>query len=638
MTTGQIVASAVLALVVWSTTAFGAGGEPKSAPTARTDPHSLGNPDRIRVTRVELELAADFGRKQLSGAATLTVERQPGCPPGTPLDLDTRGLSIESVSAGASDDVLTPATFQLGPEAPVAGETPAAPTHLGTRLRIALPDDARRVRVAYHTGPAASALQWLEPAMTAGGKTPFLFTQSESIHARSWIPLQDSPGVRVTYAATIRVPAGLRAVMSADHRPGDEAKGLYRFDMPQAVPPYLIALAVGDLAFRPLGPRTGVYAEPSVVEAAAREFVDTEAMIAAIEKRYGPYRWGRYDLLVLPPSFPMGGMENPKLTFATPTVIAGDRSLVSLVAHELAHSWSGNLVSNATWSDFWLNEGFTTYIERRVTEDVFGPERAAMERVLSLRDLRREIKGLPKSEQVLHIDLAGRNPDDGVTSVPYDKGALFLETLEQAVGRARFDDFVRGYFDHFAFRSIRTADFEHYLRKHLFSNDGPQGVDIHAWLYEPGLPPGFPQPSSKRLDAAEQAALAWSEGRLAVDRLEAKGWSTQEWLHFLRSCPEKLSAAKMAELDRAFALTDVGNAEIADQWLLMAIRSDYTPASQRLEQFLTSIGRRKFLTPLYGALVKTPEGKARARAIYARARPTYHPMSVEAIDRLLEAD
>jgi leukotriene-A4 hydrolase len=426
-------------------------------------------------------------------------------------------------------------------------------------------------------------------------------------------------------------------VMSADHVQADDEHGIYRFDMPQPIPSYLIALAVGDLAFRTLGPRTGVYAEPSVVAGAASEFVDTEAMIKAVETRYGPYRWGRYDLLVLPPSFPFGGMENPKLTFATPTILAGDRSLVSLVAHELAHSWSGNLVTNATWRDFWLNEGFTVYLERRIIEDVFGPDRAAMEAVLGLRELREELATFPPREQVLHIDLSGRDPDEGMTRIPYEKGALFLTTVEHAFGRERFDTFLRDYFDHFAFQSIRTADFERDLQDKLLKTDSAAAakIDVHAWLHEPGLPPGFPEPKSSRFEGVATAARDWLDGKTSADRLATQGWSTHEWLHFLQSLPLELPPEKMSELDKAFSLTASGNSEITQQWLLMAIRNQYAPADPRLEAFLTSIGRRKFLMPLYGELKKTAEGTTRAKAIYAKARPFYHPIAIESVDRLL---
>lgn len=591
----------------------------------RRDRHSYANAEQVRVKHVDLNLQVDFDRHELRGTATLDFERLPTAPKDAPLVLDTKGLKIEGVTAQTGGSERAPAEFTLGKADPI----------LGAALTVTLPEKATAVTITYRTSPGASALQWLDAGRTAGGKQPFLFTQSEAIHARSWIPLQDSPGVRVTYDATIEAPAGMMAVMSAEHVPAKE--GTFRFRMTRAIPSYLIALAVGELEFRPLGQRSGVYAERPVVESAAYEFADTEAMIGTTEKRYGPYRWGRYDLLVLPPSFPFGGMENPLLTFATPTILAGDRSLVSLVAHELAHSWSGNLVTNATWSDFWLNEGFTVYIERRVVEDLYGPERAAMEAVQGLHDLKEALKKLPTRDQVLHIDLAGRDPDDAVGPVAYEKGALFLTALENAFGREKFDTFLRAYFDHFAFQSITTADFEAYLREHLLSLDSQAAakIDLHAWLYEPGLPPGHPEPKSERFEAVARAAGEWAAGKVAAREIATKAWSTHEWVHFLQALPETLPTDRLAELDAAFDLTARRNSEVAEQWLLIAIRNGYRAADQRLDSFLTTIGRRKYLMPLYGALIKTPEGRKRAEALFARAKPFYHPITTESVARLL---
>ncbi|MEJ7713399.1 MAG: M1 family metallopeptidase [Pyrinomonadaceae bacterium] len=426
--------------------------------------------------------------------------------------------------------------------------------------------------------------------------------------------------------------------MSAQNDPATPRDADYSFRMTQPIPSYLIALAVGDLTFKPLGQRTGVYSEPGMVERAARELSDTEKMIVATERIYGPYAWGRYDLLILPPSFPFGGMENPRLTFATPTILAGDKSLVSLVAHELAHSWSGNLVTNATWRDFWLNEGFTTYLERRIIEEVYGPARREMDAVLGLQSLQEEMATLADKDKILHVDLKGRDPDEGFTGVPYEKGALFLRHLEETFGRPRFDAFVRGYFNHFAFRSITTEEFVAYLKKNLLDrNPQPAAkIQVDEWITLPGIPANAPQPRSEAFTMVEKEADRWLRGEVPATQIQSTSWTTQQWLHFLKYLPADLNEQKMSELDKAFQLTNIGNSEVAFQWLLMSIRRNYETAYPRLDEFLTTVGRRKFIKPLYEALATTPAGLERARAIYTRARKGYHPIAIASIDEVLK--
>ncbi len=582
----------------------------------------------MRSRHLALDVHVSFEKRSLEGTATLSLDRLSA--DATKLIFDTRDLTIHRVETSGDDSLFTEATFEVGESDPI----------LGAPLVITVPPEATEVRVHYATAPNASALQWLEPAQTAGKRRPFLYTQSQAIHARSWIPLQDTPGVRVTYQATVRTPPDLLAVMGAERHANDgesTGEGVHRFEMKQPIPSYLIALAVGDVVFQPISDRTGVYAEPAVLAQAVREFEDVEQMMRATETLYGPYRWGRYDILVLPPAFPFGGMENPRLTFATPTILAGDKSLVSLVAHELAHSWSGNLVTNATWGDFWLNEGFTVYLENRIQEEIFGHARAEMEVMLEVQELKKEMATLEPRDQILHIDLAGRDPDAAVTPVAYIKGMLFLRRLEELVGRERFDVFLRTYFDRFAFQSITTVDFLDYLQHSLLS-DHPKAagqLDISEWINQPGLPDDTPRPTSDALRKVETHAQRWLDGRHPASSLPAGNWTTQEWLHFLRSIPDKVEAEKLHELDNVFQLTRSGNAEIAHQWLLMSVRNEYEPAYPRLEEFLTSVGRRKFLKPLYGELSKTPRGRERARAIYKRARRSYHPISVATVDEIL---
>ncbi|MBX5463506.1 MAG: M1 family metallopeptidase [Steroidobacteraceae bacterium] len=597
------------------------------------DVHTFANVDAFRVRHVNLDLAVDFTARRLAGHADLTVARL-NAKAGT-LILDTRDLDVRSVSL-----------IRLGrPPASLPFELGKPRDFMGRPLEIQVPDDVRGeavVRIDYQTRPEASGLQWLTPEQTAGKKHPYLFSQSQAIHARSWIPLQDTPQVRVTYSATIHAPQGLRAVMSAAHGPADakpDANGLvaYRFEMKEAIPSYLIAIAVGDIEFRAISPRTGVYTEPAVLDAAANEFADLERMVATCEKLFGPYRWGRYDLLILPPSAPFGGMENPRLSFITPTVIAGDRSLVALIAHELAHSWSGNLVTNATWRDFWLNEGFTVYLERRIVEALYGKRRAQMEDALGLQSLQRNLAELEPADQHLAIDLRGRDPDDGVTEVPYEKGKLFLQFLESRVGREELDRFLRAYFDHFAFQSIYTEQFLDYLRETLLAKK-PGAVkesEIRAWVYEPGLPGVAVLPSEEVFAPIDRVRSGWLAGSLATADLPVREWSTQEWLHFLDNMPPQIPPARLDELERTFRLSESRNAEIAHSWFRIAIRNDYEPAYPKLTEYLMTIGRRKLVRPLYEDLMKTPKGAELARSIYARARPGYHPITQSTLDALM---
>ena len=586
------------------------------------DPHSFAKPDEAVVRHIDLDLKVDFGAKQLSGTAALEIENRAGV---SEIYLDSRGLQIEKVTLGTNGEETT---FRLGDEV----------DFLGQPLIIAIEPSTKIVKIEYSTSPDAAALQWLDPEQTAGGKAPFLFTQSQAILARTWIPCQDSPGIRITYSATIRTEPNLMAVMSAENGVEKTPDGVYHFEMPQPIPSYLLALAVGDLAFRPLGARSGVYAEPSVVDKAAYEFEDTEKMIAAAEKLYGPYRWGRYDIIVLPPSFPFGGMENPRLTFATPTVLAGDKSLVALIAHELAHSWSGNLVTNANWDDFWLNEGFTTYFEHRIMEELYGKAYADMLAVLSFQDLEKELHELgPESSKThLHLNLAGRDPDEGMTAIAYDKGYYLLRTIEATVGRDKWDSFLLGYFDKFAFQWMTTEGFVKYLRKELLKGDRSleDKLQLDAWIYAPGIPDNVARAHSDAFTKVEAQRDQWLADTPAA-KLDTAGWTTHHWLHFLRGLPEKLDKKQMTDLDRAFGLSKTGNSEILSACLLHVIDSQYEPGYPALERFLTSQGRRKFLKPLYAKMAENPAMQEMAKLIYGKARPTYHAISTRTIDEIL---
>ena len=593
---------------------------PSAEPSPGVDYHSFANTDNYRTTHVDLDFTVDFERKVVQGEARLHLERL--TEDDVPLVLDTRGLTVESIRAG-SGGRLAAAPFSIGD----------ASDDLGAPLSIELPAGATEVVIRYETSPDALALQWLEPQQTAGKRHPFLYTQAQSIHARSFIPLQDTPGVRITYEATVRTPPELRAVMSAGNDPAAELDGEFAFSMPQAIPPYLIALAVGDVEFRAMGDRTGVYAEKEILDAAAAEFADTEAMLETTEETFGPYRWDRYDLLILPPAFPIGGMENPRLSFITPTVIAGDKSLVALIAHELAHSWSGNLVTNASWRDLWLNEGFTTYLTNRIMQAVYGDERYYMEMALGYAELLDALPDIEDPEEALAVDLRGRDPDDVFTSIAYEKGSLFLYELELAVGREAFDRFLLDYFDEFAFRSISTEEFLDYLERTLVAEqaESVSMARVREWIFEPGLPRGAPVPRSEAFSDVEPVRNRWLSGRIAAEDIDTSRWTYHHWKHFLDGMPEQLRHDKLEDLDQAFQLTAAANNEIAFSWLRIAIRNGYEPAFGRLEEFLMTIGRTKFIGVLYEDMM-TAGMDEMALEIFTAAKPTYHPLAAKEIE------
>jgi leukotriene-A4 hydrolase len=597
-------------------------------PQTRThDESSYAEPDKVVIKDLALDLKLDFDAKQIGGTATYTLDWKDKA--AQQLVLDTRELTIEKVEAVGADGKTAPLQFALA----------AADKVFGSKLTIEAPEQPGKVVVTYHTAPTASGLQWLEPSMTEGKQLPFMFSQSQAIHARSWVPLQDTPGVRFTYSAHVTSRPDVMVLMSADNDPKAARDGDYTFKMPQPIPSYLLAIAAGDLVFEPISGRSGVWAEPAMVGKAAKEFEDTEKMIGAAEKLYGEYRWGRYDMLVLPPSFPFGGMENPRLTFATPTVIVGDKSLVSLVAHELAHSWSGNLVTNASWKDIWLNEGFTTYVQGRITEALYGQEMAEMEREIDQNDLLAEVKDMSPADQALALPpLNERDPDEALSNVAYVKGSWFLQFLEQRFGREVFDPFLRGWFDDHAFQSANTDQFVEYLKKNLLPKK-PGAVteaELKAWLEEPGIPSFAPKARSRNFTIVDTARISWEgTGNLPKSQVTNE-WGTQEWVHFIDGLGETLPVEKLAQLDRAFHFTGTANGEIAMRWYPLAIRSGYVEANEAAGAFIERVGRRKLILPIYAELVKTPEGLAFAKGAFEKAKPGYHPITTASVQDMLD--
>jgi leukotriene-A4 hydrolase len=590
-----------------------------------TDHHSFSKPNEVVITHMHLDLEVLFDKHILKGSVTLDVDNKTG---SNQLHLDASGLKIGKVVLGNGDKT----TYTLSE--PVE--------FLGQDLAIAIGSTTEKVTIFYETSDSAQALLWMKAPETAGKKHPFMFSQSQAILARTWIPCQDSPGIKFTYSAVIKTDPALLALMSAENPTEKNEDGVYTFKMVQPVSSYLMALTVGDVEFKSVGRNSGVYAEPSMLDDCVWEFADMQSMIDSAEELYGEYVWGRYDLIVLPPSFPFGGMENPRLTFATPTIIAGDRSLVALVAHELAHSWSGNLVTNETWNDFWLNEGFTVYFEQRIMEKIYGMKYSRMQTKLGMGELKHTIARLEaenKSDDThLYLELENRNPDDGMTDIAYEKGRFFLQTVEGAVGRENFDIFLKNYFSTNAFKPMNTERFIAYLDEHLFKGDSAlkAQIDLQAWIYGPGLPPNCPDPQSEELDRVEKEVTAFNSGTKSASELDTNNWTTHHWLYFFRILDHGISVSQLSDLDNVYHFTDSKNSEILCDWFQHCIRHDYKTAYPNMKDFLTRVGRRKFLTPLYTPLSKTDDGKAWAKDVFEIARSGYHSVSENSIAEILE--
>jgi aminopeptidase N len=580
------------------------------------DPHTWSRPNEARVGHLEWTAEVDFTTKTIHATAEYDIINITGT---NEILFDTKGLAIVKTTVDGVD-----APFQIG----------AQQEYIGAPLSIPITAQSKKVSIEYTTSPDAEALLWVD------GEKPFLFTQSQAILARTWVPCQDSPGVRITYNAKVKVPSQLMALMSAENPQQKSADGVYTFKMDQRIPSYLMALAVGDIEFRPIGPRTGVYAIPSLIDAAAEEFSDMQKMVDEAEKLYGPYVWGRYDLLILPPAFPFGGMENPKLTFATPTILAGDKSLVSLVAHELAHSWSGNLVTNSTWDDFWLNEGFTVYFEQRIMEAVYGRARSEMLAQLSRQDLDVSIAEISASahpeDTKLKLSLEGRSPDDGMTDIAYNKGYFFLRLIEETVGRQKFDVFLKNYFTENQFQVMDTEKFLDYLRERLIDPETEKKIDIQAWVYGEGLPANIPVVQSTELIEVDKNRENWEKGNIASSNLPWNEWTYQERYRFISNFSRNVSSENMAELDKLYNISATGNNEVLFAWLEQSIMKKYSPAYDELETFLINVGRRKFVAPLFEAMVKSGEIDM-ARRIYDKSRSNYHAVTVGTVDELLQA-
>ena len=608
------------------------------------DCHSYSNIDHVRTVHLDLELDVDFDNKIIYGVARHTMKNKGF----DTIIFDTKHLLIQKVTLGQKG-AEREIKFHIGPW--------DKDSIIGQPLRVVANPAYKNINIYYQTTKNSSALDWLEPNQTEGKIHPFLYTQGEPILTRTWIPLQDTPGNRFTYTAEVVVPKDLLAIMSAKNPVNKNESGIYEFKMDKEIPSYLIALAVGDIKYKKIGEICGVYAEQELLDASAKEFEDLPKMIKTAESLYGKYLWSQYDVLVLPYSFPFGGMENPMLAFVNPTIISGDKSLVSVIAHELAHSWSGNLVTNRTWNDFWLNEGFTVYIEHRIMEELRGKSYSNMLSLVEFAELKKEIEELTKSNKIydtrLKLDLNGRDPDDCITQIAYVKGAYFLKTIENLVGRKSMDEFLVNYFKDHAFESISTEKFILYLKNKLLT---PKHVEfnVEEWIYKENIPFNCIQINSSRFRKMNRLAKQFASGRdifhkkgvfekpygsnnteLVFKQIKRKDFTTQEWMEFIRKLPQKMDTKKLALADKYLDFTHWGNTEVLLEWYLLCIRSDYQTAFPSIKEFLIRIGRRKYLSPIYKELCKTKKNKEWAREVYNEAQINYHSISRSTIHKIL---
>ncbi|CAA0829563.1 Leukotriene A-4 hydrolase homolog [Striga hermonthica] len=608
---------------------------------APIDPHSFTDSTHPLTTHISLSFYFDFSSSTILSSAVLSLSS----PHSGPLTLDSRSLAVSAVYDPAT---MAPLPFTFHPASPDAV--------LGQSLVVTLSNHSQLL-IVFKTSPSSSALQWLSPPQTFNKSFPFVYTQCQSIHARSIFPCQDTPAARIRYSARLNIPRYLSAVMSAKHigrrdpLPGEsggscddslwcgEERVVEEFEMEQPVPPYLFAFAVGELGFREVGPRTKVYSEaaPGVLDAAAREFAGTEEMIKVGEGLFGPYEWERFDLLVLPPSFPYGGMENPRMVFLTPTVIKGDSTGAQVVAHELAHSWTGNLITNKTNDHFWLNEGFTTYAERRIVEAVQGKQRAALNIGIGWRGLVEAVERFKDNMEFtkLKTNQQGVDPDDVYSDVPYEKGFQFLWRIERQIGRPAFDEFLKKYIATFKFQSIDTDMFLDFLKANIPGIE--QHIDLKLWTEGTGLPPDAMEPVSDIYTKIVSLANEFKVGRMPNED-EVADWGGMEWELYLENLPKSVDASQVSALDARYRLSESKDYEVKVAFLQLAISSGCSNYYNEVEKTLKEVGRMKYLRPLYRALVLGPgreEEKIFAKRVFSEACACYHPIAQGVVEAIL---
>lgn len=582
------------------------------------DPNSYSRPDEVCVTNVHLDWLIDFSSNTISGSVTLNVERKKDA--ASQLVLDSKDLSITNVEDEETGQVLT---YSLGEANP----------NFGSELRINLPSHAPdknlfKIKILYSTSPKSSALQWLLPDQTAGKKYPYLFSQCQAIHCRSLIPIQDTPSVKAPYSAVVSASKEFVVLMSAlrDEQVEKGTNIIHKFRQPVCMPAYLIAIAVGALESRDVGPRTKVWSEKELVDKAEYEFAETEKMLSTAEDLCGEYVWTQYDLLILPPSFPYGGMENPCLTFVTPTLLTGDRSLVDVVAHEIAHSWTGNLVTNQNWEHFWLNEGFTMFVERKIIGRMHGESYRHLSAIGGWKSLSECIKSRGADDPLTCLvpDLTGIDPDDSFSVVPYEKGHAFIWYLETLVGGPKvFEPFLKAYLDKFKYKSISSDTFKSFLLEYFVDKKSVfDVVNWTAWWKTPGMPqikPQFDETLSVACTKLYMRWMAWYVGTEVPFHLnDIKELSSIQVIEFLAQLLEEefLPIAKLEKMDEIYKLSSSTNSEILFRWIRLGLRAHWKPRVEDALNMVTSQGRMKYVRPLYRDLYAWEEMRPKAIATF----------------------
>ncbi|KAK8081894.1 leukotriene A-4 hydrolase/aminopeptidase [Apiospora saccharicola] len=575
----------------------------RMAPTR--DPNTLSNYGAWLTKHTTVNFKINFEKQRLEGSVSLDLESLTD-KESNEIILDTTSLDISSVKLNAAD---------------LKWELKQAVAPYGSPLHITVPEGAQKgavvkLDIAVTTTKDCTGLQWMTPAQTGNKKHPYVYSQCQAILARSILPCQDTPDVKSTFTFNITSP--LPVVASGVPVPSDnsgEGERLFRFEQKVPIPSYLFALASGDIATAPIGKRSVVAAGPEAIKAAQWELEDDmDKFLDVAQNLIFDYQWGEYNVLVLPPSFAYGGMENPIFTFATPTIISGDRQNVDVIAHELSHSWSGNLVTSCSWEHFWLNEGWTTYLERRIGAAIHGGPQFDFSAIIGWKALEDTVKLFGEDHEFtkLIISHKGVDPEDAFSTVPYEKGFHFLWYLERLVGREQFDKFIPHYFQTWARKSLDSYEFKatflNYFNEHG-TDEIKQKVAQIPWeekFHQPGLPPK-PEFDTSYVDSCMALAEKWKSSDYKPGLKDIESFNSNQTLVFLQAVQDFspcLSVERAQLLGSAYNISSSKNVELKTAYYGISLRAGDRDAFPGIVELLGEVGRMKFVRPLYRQLVK----------------------------------